>query len=132
MDTTAPGLRSACDLLDLYRRRELSPVEVAEDCLARIGRWNAAVGAFCVVDHEGALAAARASEARWAPGEPRGALDGVPATIKDIVLMRGFPTRRGSRTTADAAPDIEDAPGCARPARCCSARPPRPSSAGRR
>src|SRR3954452_3127355 len=114
MDATAPGLRSACDLLDLYRRRELSPVEVAEDCLARIGRWNAAVGAFCVVDHEGALAAARASEARWARGEPRGALDGVPATIKDIVLMRGFPTRRGSRTTAGAAPDAEDAPATAR------------------
>ena len=73
MDATAPGLRSACDLLELYRRRELSPVEVAEDCLARIGRWNAAVGAFCVVDHEGALAAARASEARWARGEPCGA-----------------------------------------------------------
>src|SRR4051794_21816204 len=114
MDTTAPGLRSACDLLDLYRRRELSPVEVAQDCLARIGRWNAAVGAFCVVDHEGALAAARASEARWGRGEPRGALDGVPATIKDIVLMRGFPTRRGSRMTADAAPDAEDAPATAR------------------
>src|SRR4051794_30276158 len=114
MDATAPGLRSACDLLELYRRRELSPVEVAEDCLARIGRWNAAVGAFCVVDHEGAVAAAQASEARWARGEPCGPLDGVPATIKDIVLMRGFPTRRGSRATADAAPDAEDAPATAR------------------
>src|SRR3954471_21753659 len=114
MDATAPGLRSACDLLELYRRRELSPVEVAEDCLARIGRWNAAVGAFCVVDREGALAAARASEARWARGEPCGPLDGVPATIKDIVLMRGFPTRRGSRTTAGAALDAEDAPATAR------------------
>lgn len=111
---TAPGMLPAAGLTRLYGRREVSPVEVAEDCLERVGRWDGAVGAFSLVDREGALAAARVSEARWRHGEPVGPLDGVPATIKDIVLMRGFPTRRGSRTTEDAAPDAEDAPATAR------------------
>lgn len=109
-----PARVSAVELVGRYRRRDLSPVEVARACLARIERWNGMVGAFCVVDAEGALAQARASEERWRRDEPVGPLDGVPATIKDIVLMRGFPTRRGSRTTEGATPDVEDAPATAR------------------
>lgn len=111
---TEPGLLPAAELTGLYRSGRISPVEVARDCLRRVGRWNAAVGAFCVVDEAGALAQARDSEARWRRGEALGPLDGVPATIKDIVLMRGFPTRRGSRTTEGVAAGAEDAPATAR------------------
>ena len=56
-----------------------------------------------------ALAEAGQSEGRWAAGRPRGALDGVPCTVKDLVDVAGLPTRRGSRLT-DAAPVAEDAP----------------------
>ncbi len=105
---------SAAALLRCYRRRELSPVEVAQACLARIGRWNGLVQAFCHVDEAGALAAARASEARWQRGEPLGLLDGVPATIKDLVLTRGWIPRRGSHTTEGQPPATADAPVTAR------------------
>jgi aspartyl-tRNA(Asn)/glutamyl-tRNA(Gln) amidotransferase subunit A len=104
----------ATELLRHFRRKSLSPVEVAQACLARIERWNDAVGAFCFVDADGALAAARASEARWARGEPCGLLDGVPATIKDLVLVRGWTARRGSHSTAGQPPAAEDAPATAR------------------
>jgi aspartyl-tRNA(Asn)/glutamyl-tRNA(Gln) amidotransferase subunit A len=60
------------------------------------------------------LQAARASEERWRRGAPQGALDGVPATVKDLMPMRGFPTRRGSCLCADAPLDTEDAPAVAR------------------
>ncbi len=94
-DTIAYG--SAAALTELYRKRELSPVEATRAAL-RTGstRLQPKLNAFCVVDRDGALAAARASEARWRRGEPLGPLDGVPATIKDLMLMRGFPTLRGS------------------------------------
>ena len=62
---------------------------------------------------EGALTAAGEAEARWRKGEARGPADGVPATIKDIVWVKGMPTRRGSLTT-DATPAAEDAPATAR------------------
>jgi aspartyl-tRNA(Asn)/glutamyl-tRNA(Gln) amidotransferase subunit A len=104
---------SALDLAEAYRRKALSPVEVAEALLARLDRLEPRLNAFCLVDRDGALAAARASEERWQRGVPLGALDGVPATIKDLVLMRGFPTRRGSRLV-EPVPDAEDAPAVAR------------------
>ena len=66
-----------------------------------------------LVDKDGALAAARASEARWRKGEPRGLADGLPATIKDIIDVKGQPTRKGSLTTA-ATPAAHDAPAVAR------------------
>ena len=56
-----------------------------------------------------ALMQAGESEARWAAGRPLGPLDGVPVTVKDLLNVAGFPTRRGSKIT-DATPAPEDAP----------------------
>ncbi len=104
---------SAADLLRLYRHREVSPVEVARNALDRIERFQPQINAFVLVDADGALAAARASETRWAKGEPKGLVDGLPATIKDIIDVAGKPTRKGSLTTADT-PAAHDAPAVAR------------------
>ncbi|MEK0082486.1 amidase [Benzoatithermus flavus] len=114
MTTTDPALLSAAELLRLYRRKALSPVETAEACLARVRRWNGSMGAFTFVDEEGALAAARASAARWQRGEPCGPLDGVPTTVKDLVLVKGWTARRGSHSTEGQPPAAEDAPATAR------------------
>ena len=88
---------SAARLLSLYRERALSPVEVTRFLLDRVDILQPKINAFCVVDRDGALSAARQSEGRWQRGEAVGRLDGVPATIKDLMLMRGFPTLRGSQ-----------------------------------
>ncbi|WP_198419744.1 amidase [Mesorhizobium atlanticum] len=105
---------TACECLELYRRRQLSPVEVVDDCLSRIGASNQTFNAFCVVDHQQARSVARASEARWMKGEPAGQLDGIPATIKDLTLTRGWPTRRGSLSTDAEGSWTDDAPVTAR------------------
>ena len=104
---------SAVSLLDLYRRKALSPVEATR--LILVGSRAAAQDQRVLhVDRDGALAAARASEARWLRGEAAGLLDGVPVTIKDLILMRGFPTRRGSRLVEPDQDWSEDAPATAR------------------
>lgn len=105
---------SASRLLALYRAGTLSPVEATRSILARIARLDPKVNAFCLVDEEAALAAARASEARWRAGAPMGPLDGVPASIKDLILTRGWPTLRGSHTVERDQPWTEDAPATAR------------------
>ncbi len=105
---------SATELLGLYRRRELSPVEVTRAVLARIDARDATTNAYCLVGGEEAMAAARASERRWLTGEPGGRLDGIPVSVKDLLLTSGWPTLRGSRTIEAAGPWAADAPAVAR------------------
>ena len=105
---------SASELLGLYRRRKLSPVEATQAILDRVARLNPRLNAFIVVDEVAALAQARASEARWWKGKPKGLLDGVPTSIKDLMLTKGWPTLRGSRTSDPKGPWNEDAPCVAR------------------
>lgn len=105
---------SATGLIGEYCAGRLSPVEATKDALARIDELNGTLNGFCLVDGERALAAAAESEARWRRGEPRGLLDGVPVSVKDLLLTRGWPTLRGSRTIdRDQLWDV-DAPAVAR------------------
>ncbi len=92
-----------------FREKRFSPVEVAAAALDAAERANPAVNAFVLIDRDGALGAARASEARWGAGAPKSPLDGVPFTVKDNILWAGHPARRGSRTT-DATPAGENGP----------------------
>jgi len=104
----------ASDLVGLFRQRLASPVEATRAALARIERFNGRTNAFCLIDAERALRDANASEARWLAGKPQSYLDGVPATVKDIILTRDWPTLRGSRTIDAAGEWNEDAPAVAR------------------
>jgi aspartyl-tRNA(Asn)/glutamyl-tRNA(Gln) amidotransferase subunit A len=100
------------DLVRLYRRRLLSPVDVAADVLSRI-EANRAINAFMPIEPERVLAQARGAEQRWQHDAPQGQIDGVPVTIKDNISVAGMATLRGSRT-CDGAPAREDAPAVAR------------------
>ncbi len=105
---------TATQLLALYRSGQASPVEATEAALARIARLNPLLRAFCHVAADEARASAQASEKRWQDGTPIGPLDGVPASIKDLILTRGMPTLRGSATVDTAQPWDTDAPATAR------------------
>ena len=107
-------IRQAVDLIDAFRRRALSPVEATHEALEAIDRFDDQVNAFVLVDAEGALAAAKESEARWYAGEPLGPGDGVPTSIKDALWTRGWPTLRGSTLIDEAGPWPHDAPSVAR------------------
>jgi aspartyl-tRNA(Asn)/glutamyl-tRNA(Gln) amidotransferase subunit A len=105
---------SAAQLLAHFRARDLSPVEVTRAALDRIRRLQPVYNAFVLVAEEDARAAARASEARWLRGEPIGLVDGLPTTVKDLLLLKGWPTRRGSRTTNGDQTWDEDSAAVAR------------------
>jgi aspartyl-tRNA(Asn)/glutamyl-tRNA(Gln) amidotransferase subunit A len=104
---------TATALLEGYRRRTLSPVEVAAAVLQRIEALNPRLNAFNLISEQ-ALEEAKASEARWSAGQPRGLLDGVPVSIKDIILTKGWPTLRGSKSVDPKGPWNDDAPVTAR------------------
>jgi aspartyl-tRNA(Asn)/glutamyl-tRNA(Gln) amidotransferase subunit A len=105
---------SATDLVRCYARKQLSPVEVARAVLARIERLNPVLNAFCLVAERETMEKAKQSEKRWAKGSPQGLLDGVPVSIKDLLLTRGWPTLRGSKTVDPKGPWNDDAPVVAR------------------
>jgi len=106
---------SATELLAAYRARALSPVEAVRAAYNRIERIEPKINAFCHLGaREESLALARESEARWRAGRPCGEMDGVPVTVKDAILAKGWPTLRGSRTIEPKQAWTEDAPAVAR------------------
>ncbi len=108
------ALVSATSLSALYRSRQVSPVEATKAVLAQIEALNPLLNAFCWLDPAAALASARASEERWQRGEPKSAVDGIPTTVKDLSVTRGWPTRRGSLGIGPRGPWLEDSPSVAR------------------
>jgi len=108
---------SATELIARYRERSLSPVEVTRAVLDRIAAWEPHLHATYALDPDAALASARVSEARWlrhvSAGENVGALEGVPAMIKENVATTGTPLPLGTAAT-ELVPAQRDAPPAAR------------------
>jgi len=108
MPSTDIALLSAEEMLALYARQALSPVEVLKAVTDRVSRHDPRLKAFVVMNPQAAVAAAK-SASRWRAGRPLGLLDGVPVTVKDLVDVAGLPTRRGSKLT-DPAAVADDSP----------------------
>jgi aspartyl-tRNA(Asn)/glutamyl-tRNA(Gln) amidotransferase subunit A len=104
---------SALELLGHYRDKTLSPLEVVTAVLARVEALEPRLNATWALDAENALVEAAAAEARWMRGEPQGALDGVPVTIKELIATKGVRLHLGTAAT-DPFPEPADAPPAAR------------------
>lgn len=92
------------ELAQRLRRREISAVEVTQDCVARIERLNPALNAFITVMGESALDEARRADAEIARGEWRGPLHGVPVALKDLIDTAGVRTTAASALYKDRVP----------------------------
>jgi len=97
----------AGDIVEAVRSGKATATDVVSAVLKRIDELNGTLGAFVTVCAEDALAAARAADARRPKGEVLGPLDGVPVSIKDIILTKGIRTTAGSRLQADFVPDVD-------------------------
>ena len=87
---------AATEALQMFQRRELSPLELMRAVIERSEAVEPHINAFSHTYYDEALEAARLSEARYARGEPRGILDGLPLAIKDEVAVAGQPVTEGS------------------------------------
>ena len=101
-------LRSIAHLTEAYSRGIVSPAEVLEACLDRLDAVEPSVNAFSHVDRRSARTAA-AHLTATSGGVPSGSpLHGVPVAVKDVIRVKGMPTRAGSPILADAQPDSRD------------------------
>lgn len=88
---------SAMELIDGYRRKEFSPVEVIQDVFARIEKFNPSLSAFLALNYDDAIASAKNAEQAWSSSNENGLLCGVPISLKDSIELRGHPTTYGSK-----------------------------------
>ena len=103
----ATRVRTIHELTAAFARGADSPVAVIEAYLARIEALDGKVGAYLTVTRDEAMAAARASEARYRAGAPLGPLDGAPIAVKDVFCTRGVRTTCGSRILETYVPPYD-------------------------
>ncbi len=90
---------------ELIRKKEISPVEVIDAFLQRIGAVQKRINAFITVLDGEAREAARRAEEEIAKGHYRGPLHGIPFAAKDLFFTGGVKTTCGSRILADFVPE---------------------------
>ena len=100
---------SISELAGLYRRNEISPVEVIRAHLERCRNLNPALNAFINITDDSAMQTAHAMEVLFRAGVDLGPLQGIPVSVKDLIRMRGLVTTAGSRVLLDAPADEQDA-----------------------
>lgn len=113
-DSTDLAALTATEMTAGFDAGDFTPIEALESVLARAEAIQPVLNAFVRFDADRARDAARASAARWRQRTPLGPLDGVPVSVKDMILTRGMPTLKGSKTVDPAGPWEEDAPAVAR------------------
>jgi aspartyl-tRNA(Asn)/glutamyl-tRNA(Gln) amidotransferase subunit A len=108
---TAAGARwvSIDELVQRYRARDLSPLEVTRAVLDQITAVNDRLRSFVLVLEGRALEEAQDSERRYRAGTPRGPLDGVPISVKDLFDVAGLPTTAASRILAGSVARADSA-----------------------
>lgn len=100
MDTDLCQL-SATEALELFQKRSLSPVELAEAVVTRAEETQDTINAFAHIDAERAMVAAREAEARYAGrGSAPRPLEGICVALKDAGCLDGWPTTYGSLATS--------------------------------
>src|SRR5438309_369583 len=106
---------SAAELQRRYRERSLTPLEVAQACLARLEAVNPRINAVVARRDTAFLAEARAATERFARDEPLSAIDGIPLSVKDSLFTCDLPTTWGTRALGGCvAPHDETAVARAR------------------
>lgn len=109
MMKTDPADMTATQARALIGRRALSPLELADACIARTQAVNHAVNAVVAHDFGRLREEARAAEAMVAAGGPLGPLHGLPVGVKDMIDVSGLPTTFGSPLFKDNIASRDDA-----------------------
>jgi len=94
-------------LAEKFRTKQISPVEVTDAYLERIGRLDEKIVSYITVTADLARGAARKAEAEIVGGNWRGPFHGVPIALKDLCYTRGIRTTGGSKILADLIPDFD-------------------------
>lgn len=101
------AFRPVTELGRMLRARQVTPVDLTEACLDRIGSLDPTLHAFVTVMADSALDEARRAAKEIAAGKLRGPLHGIPYGAKDLLATRGARTTWGAAPYADQRFDYD-------------------------
>jgi aspartyl-tRNA(Asn)/glutamyl-tRNA(Gln) amidotransferase subunit A len=99
--------KSIKELASLIRNKEISPVELVEECLQQIKETEPSINAFITVLADKAMEDAVTAEQEIMKGNYKGVLHGIPYSAKDLFTTKGIKTTAGSKILADYVPDYD-------------------------
>jgi Asp-tRNA(Asn)/Glu-tRNA(Gln) amidotransferase A subunit family amidase len=99
----------ATTLVQMIKKRQISPVELTRNCLERIEEVNSKLNCFCFTYPEEAIEKARDAENAVAAGQALGSLHGIPVAFKDLTPTKGRTTTMGSYIYEHWVPDFDAA-----------------------
>jgi Asp-tRNAAsn/Glu-tRNAGln amidotransferase A subunit and related amidases len=100
---------SLSEAAEMVRTRKVSPVELTNACLDRIGQLKRKLNAFITVTADSALVEARQAESEIQHNHWRGPLHGIPIALKDIIDTAGVRTTAASALFKDRVPSQDAA-----------------------
>jgi len=99
---------SACDMADSIKRQELTSEEITEIIIERIEKINPLVNAYCTTTFDLAREMAKKADDMVKKGESVGILNGVPISIKDLMMTKGIRTTYGSKIYENNIPEEDE------------------------
>ncbi len=97
-------LATITEASQLVRTGQVSPVELARECLEKIDDRNAELNAFITVTSDAALQSAWEAEREILAGKWRGPLHGIPVGLKDLIDTAGVRTTAASAVFENRVP----------------------------
>jgi aspartyl-tRNA(Asn)/glutamyl-tRNA(Gln) amidotransferase subunit A len=96
---------SLAEAAKLVAKKEISPVDLVDACLERIGEINAKTKAYITIYEKEARQVAKATESMLAAGHWLGSLHGIPMALKDNIGVKGLRSTAGSKVLSDWIPE---------------------------
>ena len=88
-------------------KKEISSVDLTKACLLRIKETNKILNSFITINEKNASEEAEKSDKRRREGKSKGILDGIPISIKDVILTKDLKTTASSKMLENFIPPFD-------------------------
>lgn len=99
---------SACDIADSIKKGDLTSQEITEIIIERIEKINPILNAYCTPTFDLAREMAKEADKRVKTGVDIPLLNGIPTSIKDLIMIKGIRTTFGSKLYEDFIPEEDE------------------------
>ena len=100
---------SACDIADSIKKGDLTSQEITEIIIERIEKINPILNAYCTPTFDLAREMAKEADKVVKTGVDIPLLNGIPTSIKDLIMIKGIRTTFGSKLYEDFIPEEDEA-----------------------